>query len=869
MGQIILRLLEQIPEYRTYVAEETGGTGVRLEGTAEATAKFDALGFGKYSKGINQSRIAHFEYGAKGEANQSILAQWTTDPETNATLKMSWTDEAEATFWAGLEADLSYGARLKYARELGAVQSVEREVAYDAAGSPEKLTFTVISQSRDETQAGVDIDPRGPIDWGAIAGQGVEYQIEHRYIMVGESLEQALVRAPGLARLEKVEQQLSGANPLQIGRAPAQQDLTALLGCDPSCMPDFTYEKWVKITTDFQPGLELGFTAVLELEIGGEFKVQWGKDVLLERGVVRGGAFYPLETYTLDAYVDAPERDLGWLIDQAVQAAFDWVKDFFNTVQQTVQDGAEWIVNAVATGVDGIVQGTLQLIGPPAPLAVGSTNVDAEPFTLTATGWVPVSAAGALAQAAALGIQATDPGFVVGGVFELQPYDQTLTAPATMVLTYTDAEAGTRDEAQFHLYRWQPADNAWRPQVAELDAAANQATASISTLGTYAIGHDVEPPVVLEVLPAAGVAQVTYQPEFRIALDDAGAGIDPTSIQLTVAGAPVTATYDPVLKLVSYAPSVAFSNGDYTLELTAVDTAGNALSFNSTFTIAVPAPTVSSVTPSPVYEGISNDITVIGSGFFPGALVSVGSHTPDEVVLLSGGSLAVTLPATVPAGIYPVTVTNPDGQTATLPDALSVVSLVPLNSVVIAGPTEDLAPAQFTFTATANPAGVALPVQYVWSIAGREPVTHTGGPTDSFTASWDAPGEYQVTVSATNPGGNTSATHIVTVLSVSPPVLTTSRSGVDLLLSWQHLGAGIDHYEAHGSGRPYFSPDGSSLLEVVYPTGSDPLEYPDTGRVGAGVDFFYAVAPVGANGWTYPASNRTGVFNFALVPGGQ
>ena len=63
---------------------------------------------------------------------------------------------------------------------------------------------------------------------------------------------------------------------------------------------------------------------------------------------VLGGEFYPTEVYTLDTYVDAPQRGLWSLIGEAVQSAFAVVADFFNTVVQQIQAGAGWLVGIVA-----------------------------------------------------------------------------------------------------------------------------------------------------------------------------------------------------------------------------------------------------------------------------------------------------------------------------------------------------------------------------------------------------------------------------------------------------------------------------------------------------------------------------------------
>ncbi len=308
----------------------------------------------------------------------------------------------------------------------------------------QKLTYNFTSETRNESEAGIDIDPRGPINWGAIAGKQVQYQIQHRYIFEDNALSQALSRVPGLGQLNTAnsDNELSSAmNPLQIGQMAAKHDLTSLLGCTPTCLNDFTYEKWLEVTTDLQPGLDLGFTALLNIELGSSYKVGWGKEILLERGIVHDGDYYPTEVYTLDSYVDAPERSLTYLIGQTLESAFAPIANFFNTVTATIQDGLSWLVNVAAQTGQGIIQGGLSLssgstrLAGQAPTTVHHPLAPTNVFTLTATAWTPTSGVTATQMARSLNIQMVDSNFIVGGAYDLQPYTQTLSSPATMVIT--------------------------------------------------------------------------------------------------------------------------------------------------------------------------------------------------------------------------------------------------------------------------------------------------------------------------------------------------------------------------------------------------------------------------------------------------
>ena len=53
------------------------------------------------------------------------------------------------------------------------------------------------------------------------------------------------------------------------------------------------------------------FAFEVRLDLSGDAKLQWGKDVLLERGIFKDGQVWVTEQYQLDHYVDAPQRDLA------------------------------------------------------------------------------------------------------------------------------------------------------------------------------------------------------------------------------------------------------------------------------------------------------------------------------------------------------------------------------------------------------------------------------------------------------------------------------------------------------------------------------------------------------------------------------
>jgi uncharacterized protein YegL len=113
--------------------------------------------------------------------------------------------------------------------------------------------------------------------------------------------------------------------------------------------------------------------------------------------------------------------------------------------------------------------------------------------------------------------------------------------------------------------------------------------------------------------------------------------------------------------------------GTYDLKVT--NEAGASGVLEDAFTIVEPpasGPEIEGIRPAQGRVGIPNDIAIFGSNFAPGAEVTLG-NTPISTFFSTSFIIYATVPGTLPAGVFDLTVTNPDGAQATLPDAYTNV----------------------------------------------------------------------------------------------------------------------------------------------------------------------------------------------------
>lgn len=91
-------------------------------------------------------------------------------------------------------------------------------------------------------------------------------------------------------------------------------------------------------------------------------------------------------------------------------------------------------------------------------------------------------------------------------------------------------------------------------------------------------------------------------------------------------------------------------------------------------------PTLTAISPTEAYNWQPTTVTITGTGFF--TITGTGSIFPTaylgnvslvDVAFVNSTTLTATVPADLPGGVYTLTVTNPDGQSATLEDAFTVL----------------------------------------------------------------------------------------------------------------------------------------------------------------------------------------------------
>lgn len=211
--------------------------------------------------------------------------------------------------------------------------------------------------------------------------------------------------------------------------------------------------------------------------------------------------------------------------------------------------------------------------------------------------------------------------------------------------------------------------------------------------------------------------------------------------------------------------------------LTETSSNGNLTLVDGSITVVAPPPVVSGVSPNNGPTTGGTPVSISGSGFQPGAGVSIGGIAAIGVTINGATSISATTPPHA-AGAASVVVTNPDTQTGALVDGFTYTS--------ISTSSADLA---ITKTDSADPVQVGTSFQYQVSISNNGPDTATSAMiTDALPATatfvsasatdgtWYLDGTTVVWQVSSLPKGGQSPSLIITVTPSVAGLLTNTAS---------------------------------------------------------------------------------------------
>ncbi|MFC1474679.1 FG-GAP-like repeat-containing protein, partial [bacterium] len=157
------------------------------------------------------------------------------------------------------------------------------------------------------------------------------------------------------------------------------------------------------------------------------------------------------------------------------------------------------------------------------------------------------------------------------------------------------------------------------------------------------------------------------------------------------------------------------------------------------YSVTLPAPTVTAISPVEMDNSVALESTITGSGLVDGVVVRIGTtQTSNTIVAPAGTSLTTVVPAGITAGVYDITATNPDsaGRAATLAGAFTVRALTTITPdpssggvlSIMAGDTEQFsATCSFTDGATTTQQVCTNDVLWYSSTQNAGTITLTGG----------------------------------------------------------------------------------------------------------------------------------------------
>jgi hypothetical protein len=249
----------------------------------------------------------------------------------------------------------------------------------------------------------------------------------------------------------------------------------------------------------------------------------------------------------------------------------------------------------MATGLLSSAADTFLSVGSGLGSAIGSgattvfqkgTSIILSPFTVKPGAFPVFVAASTTRKVTLIGTPSTEGSFAIGGTYLLEPENGTLSRPASLTISCSAAELGTRKPASLSIYRYDPMGRLWSPLATTYDSTKQTFSAQITQMGGYCVGGDTEPPVVELLLPAGAPAVgTTATPQLTVSCRDAGSGVTPESLAFSLNGQPLTATWSPAAQTATMFVTEPLGEGEHSLQVRAVDGNGNVTTASLPFEI--------------------------------------------------------------------------------------------------------------------------------------------------------------------------------------------------------------------------------------------------------------------------------------------
>ncbi len=307
------------------------------------------------------------------------------------------------------------------------------------------------------------------------------------------------------------------------------------------------------------------------------------------------------------------------------------------------------------------------------------------------------------------------------------------------------------------------------------------------------------------------------------------------------------------------ATSPAGAVGTATVTVTNSPGRSGSLSNAFTYTGSNPAPAVTSITPNTGTANGGTAVTITGTGFLPGATVSLGGTAATNVNVVSSTSITATTPAHA-AGAVAVTMTNTDAQAGTLNNgyiytasnpAPTVGSITPNAGPVAGGTSVTITGTGFLAGATVSLGGTAatnVNVVSSTSITATTPA-HVAGVVSVVVTNTDAK-------SGTLTNGYTYRNPAPAVTSVTPNSGTTA-GGTSVTIAGTGFVAGAT-VSLGGPAATAVNVVSSTSITATTPAHA-------SGAVNVVVTNTDALAGTLTNGYTYTTSTGGGPITFVQV----